>query len=342
MVTFTGHLQCVWGVLLAQEISALFGVPLTARAVVATPLRTQSGRSIPTSRTSGVPDDGDVGDTNITADEVADVIARLQALWEARANRSADFAKRGGVTSVPQMLGVHGLAAHTYRVGGHALVMLDDGLELEAMPMIRLAYECAVTTQWLANATDGANAWLNEAERVKRASGLTLQRAASDVMRAVGDHLLAHGAAPIDTSSDAQARSFEQMCNDLTPGGPELYAYHRLMSRYCHASVHVVDEYLDVTPDGDDVQALRLTAKPADTDTWRYFLALSMLWAARAVDFLDVSRQHRSELRSQSRRLGVTSELHLTPAAQTRMARDERARRVAARRPPRRRAPRGE
>lgn len=283
-----------------------------------------------------------VGDTNITADEVADVIARLQELWDARADRSTEFAKRDRRPNLAQFVGIHGLAAHTYRVGGHALAMFDDGLELEAMPLVRVGYECGVTAQWLANAADGANAWVNEGERVRRATGLTLRQTASELMRATGDEFLARTTVPADTSSEAQARSFQQMCNDLTPGGPELYAYHRLMSRYCHASVHVVDEYLDLTPDGDDVQALRIVAKAGETDTWRYFVALSMLWAGRAVDFIDTSRQHRSALRAQARRLTVTSELHLTPAAQARMARDERERRIAARRPPKRRAPRGE
>lgn len=269
---------------------------------------------------------------------VRDVTERLQGLWEDRANRSSDFAKRGRRPDLAQFLGIHGLAAHTYRVGGHALGMFDDGLELESMPLIRVGYECAVTAQWLANATDGANAWVNEGERIRRATGLTLRQAASELMRATGDELLTNPTVAADTSSEAQARSFQQMCNDLTPGGPELYAYHRLMSRYCHASVHVVDEYLELTPDGEDVKALRLEAKAGETATWRYFVALSMLWAARAVDFIDVSRMHRGELRALSRELGVTSELRLTPAATTRMAQAERERRLAARRPPRRKS----
>lgn len=268
---------------------------------------------------------------------VQDVTKNLQDLWDARANRSSDFAKRGQRPNLAQFLGVHGLAAHTYQVGGHALGMLDDGLEVEPMPLIRVAYECAVTAQWLANATDGANAWVNEGERIRRATGLTLRQAASELMRATGDELLANPVDKAHTSSEGQARSFEQMCKDLTPGGAELYAYHRVMSRYCHASVHVVDEYLELTDDGDDVRALRLHPKAGETATWRYFLALSMLWAARAVDFIDVSRMHRSELRALSRELGVTSELRLTPAAQARMAQAERERRLAARRPPRRR-----
>lgn len=292
-------------------------------------------------RRVGIPDDVRVGDTNISAADVADVTARLRELWEARADRSSDFAKRDRRPNLTQFVGIHGLAAHTYRVGGHSLAMFDDGLELEAMPLVRVAYECAVTAQWLANATDGANAWVNEGDRVRRATGLTLRQTTSELMRATGEKFLTDPVTPAVTSSDAQARSFQQMCNDLTPGGPELYAYHRLMSRYCHASVHVVDEYLDLTPAGDGVQALRLTAKTGETGTWRYFIALSMLWAARAVDFIDTSRQHRSALRAQARRLTVTSELHLTPAAQSRMAADERARRRAARRrPPKSKAPR--
>lgn len=116
-----------------------------------------------------------------------------------------------------------------------------------------------------------------------------------------------------------------------TASSAELYVYHRVMSRYCHASVHVVDEYLELTDDGEDVQALRLHPKAGETDTWRYFLALAMLWAARAVDFIDPSRMHRSELRALSRELSVTSELRLTSAAQARMAMAERERRIEAR-----------
>jgi hypothetical protein len=72
----------------------------------------------------------------------------------------------------------------------------------------------------------------------------TLRRAASPVLREAADAVAMEDQPMHPTGSLPQARSFQQLCGDLQPGGADLYAFYRLMSWFSHPSNHIVDKYL--------------------------------------------------------------------------------------------------
>jgi hypothetical protein len=92
------------------------------------------------------------------------------------------------------------------------------------------------------------------------------------------------------------------------------------MSEQCHTTVPAIDHYL-VLADTPLGATLRIDPKPAstdETDTWTYFVTAALVWAGRAIDYFDKHHVRRSELREVARKLGTTSELHLSDEARAR------------------------
>ncbi len=65
-----------------------------------------------------------------------------------------------------------------------------------------------------------------------------------------------------------------------------------MLSQYSHASVLVIDEYLQVTDTGPGL-ALRIEPIEPNGATWTNMLAASLVWAGRAIDYLDKNRVRR-------------------------------------------------
>jgi len=249
------------------------------------------------------------------------------------------FQYRGKPPREGKMLTVFGLAAHAHYVGRAALGLLSDPkTTLAAVPLVRLAYEDAITAQWVAQSDDGAEAFYNEEARSREAAAKDLSATSHVILASVGAEILAKERTRLGTSSDAQARHFKQRCADLTPGGPELYAYYRILCMASHATPHTVERFIVPNEDRSAIAKLSKGAVPEpDEGSWLlYFLALSLVLAGRAVDYQDATKSRRSQLRDIASTIGATSELHLTPLAQKRIADEARIRRRAERKPRRR------
>ena len=99
---------------------------------------------------------GEINDSLIrrTGDE-------LVASWSGRSEPFTARRKRRP-WHAHQFAGVHALAAHVHRLYVPNTRLLDDGWVTEAMPLVRAAYESALTAHWIAQTDDGADAFLNE------------------------------------------------------------------------------------------------------------------------------------------------------------------------------------
>jgi hypothetical protein len=85
-----------------------------------------------------------------------------------------------------------------------------------------------------------------------------------------------------------------------------------------HPSTLVTDHYLD-EDEGNIV--LNVDPKESTVEVWTYLTAISMVWAARAVTYMQAdSNSRRSYLRSVARTLGIKAELDLSPAYYLRRA----------------------
>lgn len=247
----------------------------------------------------------------MAADQSSVIARRLLASWRSLSGGSLTGSKKRPFNS-HQMALVHGLCAHAHYIGEVALDLLDDGLTLAAFPLVRSCFEAAVRAQWVAQTQDGYLALQNEAIRQRTAFVRTLERAASDIFRNAAPNL-----APTLASvgeADASARSFSDICDDLNPGGADAYTFYRRMSTMTHPSVEVALHYLRPV---DAAPGVTLSMEPDEPEagTWTYLVAASLVWAGRAVDFMDKHNKRRSELRSVAAELGIAPELQLSVKA---------------------------
>lgn len=259
---------------------------------------------------------------------LAAVTRSLIGGWSDAPAKGVTFGQKGRAPSRGRFVLIHSFAAHTHRLATAALDMLDAGLTIEVLPLIRQALESALTAVWLAQNEDAGNAFANEHIRQRRSITRSLERSQNPVF--------ANGAAmlpdveleDLDSASNAQARNFQQLCEDLA-GARDLYLYYRLLSEYVHPSMRLAEQYVVPDQDRNDIESLLLVPNTQVDAVWRWCLAASVLWAGTAVDYVDVSRRRRSELRAAARVIGTQRDLQLTPEALERVSR-------SARTPPRR------
>jgi hypothetical protein len=260
----------------------------------------------------------------------ASAVARgLLTGWYARAD-SPLVGTRKRKFHQQQLALAHGLCAHVHYLAGPALDLLDKGQVLAALPLVRSCFESAITAQWVTQTTDGAPAFVNEDVRQRRAHVQTLEKAVSRVFREAAPEVAANLIDPLETN--ATAKGFHNVCNDLVPGGADSYSIYRVLSQFSHASVVVIDSYLQATDTGPGL-ALRTGPVEPNAATWTTMLAASLVWAGRAVDYLDRDRIRRSELRAAATCLGITSELKLSEAAVLREAKAKETKRKPAEAP---------
>lgn len=234
---------------------------------------------------------------------------------------------------------VHSLATHTLRSGTAAISFYEKGKELEAMPLIRSAWECSITAMWAADSRGGA-AGIHEESR--RQQGLLLKGMvgfpgvepfdpAEQLARTFGD------AIQTTVEANAQARRFEQRCLSLAGIGQRGYTIYRALSTFCHPSSALLDCYME---EDDGPAQVKLLHRPRDFDgvAWIYLDVQAMMWGARAFDVMTVDSPHRSYLRGVARRLQTGVDIaRLTEAARAREEQAEKERRHAERKGRRRR-----
>lgn len=92
--------------------------------------------------------------------QLLDLAGGLLAGWDAPIDMSGDTAKQPEATLV-----VYGLAAHVHRLARAYLVLYRQGLVLEAAPLLRSAFEAALTCAWANEMPDALPAIENEDHR---------------------------------------------------------------------------------------------------------------------------------------------------------------------------------
>ena len=244
----------------------------------------------------------------------------LLSSWNELDNTPLDVGRKGRPWTLAQFLGVHALAAHVHRLYVPGSRLLDDGWVMESLPLIRTAYQCALTAQWISEAEVAANAFFNEDLGQRRQAEETAQRGVAESVRG-GYSIAGIDLRDLETSAAGPAGNFGQLCGDLIPGGDSAYFGYRVMSMYAHPSVALVDEYL-ATDDSGQFSGLMLSPKDKSSGAWRCVLVATLVWAGRALDYFDMAHRRRIQLRTAARDLGVESALQLTPRALRRL--DER------------------
>lgn len=259
--------------------------------------------------------------------ELVDELLEEWGEYENASTMHQPAARRGKVITgadVARITAVIGLARHVHDTSRAVLLLLDAGHEAAATPLVRLAYEGALTAAWLVQSREqhGVLAFLHEHARTRAALKRDASQAMSFVYREGVNHLRDTDMTPYIGSLDS-ARQFAQVCDDLTPGGKDAYVLYRILSAYSHASVQVVDLYFAPGATGG-IPSSRSKADGTIGQSGLLFLTASaMIWSARAHSYLTQDKTHRNSLRRAARALGINAELQLSESYYRRHARGE-------------------
>ncbi|MDQ1178661.1 DUF5677 domain-containing protein [Rhodococcus sp. SORGH_AS_0301] len=221
---------------------------------------------------------------------------------------------------------VMALSSHVTELGSGVLTLARSGSSgMTLMPLVRAAYESAITAHWLAQLPDAAPAFINEDARNRKAIVRELPNARGQGFRDSVDAISRQIVPRLSTSSDAQARNFEGRCHDLDLAGVDAYLYYRAASSLTHPSILVADQYLRSID-----SELYVSAHAQNMgDAWIFVTAAALVWAQMAANYCDPQRTRRTTLRRIGRELGIEPELALSPAARARTTGVKRPRTAA-------------
>lgn len=240
-----------------------------------------------------------------TEAELSELLDSLLAGWVAQ---PTTMTSRPRNLVKGQVLTTYTLAAHTHRVAEAAAKLWHKELHLETVPLIRSAFEYALTAQFVAQCEDGVDGFFTEQARTVRISLEQIAAAGWKGAAEIADRVEEWEA--VDTPAALSARRFDVLCDDLEPGGKLSYAVYRNLSSLTHPSRSVVARYLT-----EDQETVLQEPKPFEDKSraWLlYLLCVSLTWAGRAIDMLLRDHPRRSELRRVARQLGIPPELQVS------------------------------
>lgn len=216
-------------------------------------------------------------------------------------------------------------AAHAHHVTARACEILDEDDYATGVPLLRVAYESALTAVWVAESEDAGRALSNKYRDDVRALRGSVQ--------ATGwfDELLdriPEPDAPVEVvpRANGEAAAFSNLCQALEPHSDWLYTTFRLLSAFAHPSGSIVEMFVPGTAEGG------ARFSPADVAPnlqrqWWHAAALTLLHAGQAFDRLDHEAPRKELLASTGELLGWDEPLRLTQRARQAVAKARAARR---------------
>lgn len=244
-------------------------------------------------------------------------VGATDSLTQPRSRRK----QRITVPDYSRLVSVTGLARHVHELADGVLLLVDAKHRNVALPLVRSAMECALTSVWLAQSEDDAAvlSFTREGIRLRRATVDNMRNAASEVFRNGADQIPDVDMSLVPKSDDDDvARNFQRLCADLTPAGDDAYVLYRLLSSYAHASTAVPDLYWESGV--DEESELYALPKPKEVYEDGIVLGLtisSMIWASRAFSYFlspDRRRIYGNYLRAQARKVGIKDDIQLSEA----------------------------
>lgn len=215
-------------------------------------------------------------------------------------------------------------ASHAHHLTGTACSILNEGDYASAVPLLRVAYESALTAVWAAESEDAAralhNRYADDAGRLR------------DSVQKTGwfDDLLERVPEPgtaFDVAGRAkgEAGSFFNLCQALEPHPDWLYTAFRLLSAYAHPSGSVVRMFVPGTAD-EGAQFVPAQASEEAHRQWWHAAAIGLLHAGQALDRFDPRASRRDLLAQVGDLLGWEEPLRLTETARQAVAQARAAR----------------
>ena len=247
-----------------------------------------------------------------------EVVVELGAVWhefDGAQSLHQPAVRRGKKfvgSDLARMTAVWGLACHVHETARAIILLHDNNMMNQAIPLVRLAYENSLTAAWLVQSKDqhGIRAFLHEYNRTRAALKKDVLESFSATFREGAPGITDAEPADFEGSADS-VRRFGDVCLDLAPGGKDAFVYYRILSAYSHASPNVADLYFQRSGDGP-VPEYTGPQEALGAPLLLFLTGASMLWAGRAFTYMTQEKQHRSRIRSIAQRLGINSEIQLS------------------------------
>jgi len=262
-----------------------------------------------------------------TDDGIAGMLVEVLNGWRDDRGGGQGFSAKAHVAVVGT---VYALAAHTHKLGFAVLEMRKARFTIEIVPLVRAAYEAALTASWIAQVPDALPAYLNRNHNQQKALRDTIKKAgwASGAQVIPADELEPY---LVSDLSKHGANYVNRLCEDFA-SGDGMYGLYRGLSWMTHPTAAVTDMYLEMR-EGNDIPVLHTTAR-TDLDgssmaTWLHVLCSSLVWSARALNLIDAERassNDRRRLRDAAKTLRIDEFLRVTEDAKFRGQKAERKR----------------
>lgn len=215
--------------------------------------------------------------------------------------------------------------SHAHHMTSAACSILNGGDYASAVPLLRVAYESALTAAWAAESEDAARAlhnhYLDGAGKLRA----NVQKTGwfDDLLERVPEPETAADVAP---RASGEAGSFSNLCQALEPHPDWLYTAFRLLSAYAHPSGSVVRMFVPGTVD----QGAQFSPAKAPDEAyrqWWHAAAIGLLHAGQAFDRLDPRAPRQELLARVGVQLGWEEPLRMTNVARQAVSKARLARR---------------
>lgn len=221
----------------------------------------------------------------------ADLRSLCEGWRELHAERtSAYMQNRDGREVAPV---VYGLTAHVYYLAESVLLLDAQGRQTAAIPLVRMALECALTASWVELGGAAASRALVAEEN--RNKDLTF-----DSFRVMNFHLSADERERFDEElsefgsyADRAGRNFYARCEEVAIGA-NMYALYRVASASSHAGTKITDKYIRTSDDG---LSLNPQSREDDFDIWIALLVALVIMSDLALCRLGRREPRRTRLK---------------------------------------------
>jgi hypothetical protein len=194
-------------------------------------------------------------------------------------------------------------AAEVYRSTQTTDLLFQRRFVTDAATTARRAFEHAVMAAWMVHEKDSVSAFAREkGMRAPRALLTSIKKTAivvpPETLARVEEDL------PTRTEIDEEVKRFERICGRFNP---KLYVVYRLLSGSAHPS-GTTPAYMFIESDQEQQAAEDAAEQTAVLAL--HTAAASLVWAARALDWLNAGQPDKRPLRKAARELGISPVLY--------------------------------
>ena len=251
----------------------------------------------------------------LSSDDLLSALDDLDSSWLERKGGTRELRHRDGYTGAGRIAIIGGFNEHIHQLARAITQLHRNDLAFESSALVRAAFECAVTAQWVGHNPLAPSALATEYTRMRRATKATMERSATQVFAEGARGIVVESPPPLGATLKDRAQNFERLCGDFAPEGNDLYLLYRILSEPSHASFAVIDHNVEVDPSTGGLTLLRQPGHGISPEFLLWIAASSVIWSDTAMYYLERDIARRNELRASAHKVKTVPELTMTREA---------------------------